>query len=291
MPPSFERSLRATRAVLYTESDDEDSPVKSSFQTPKQNAYVDLVEEDEDEDVEILQEERKSAGGRSLRNRSMLTLSSKATENGDRKPRRSQNSHHKGPKRISEFLGPEHLSLTPVVSSRNAIRNDIATNTLAKRDRFFVTKKDYFLPLLPPGHNQIKKLVEKQEALSAEEKAKSPGTYPYEEIEQQPRGIKATMKPYQLSGLSFMLYLHRNGLSGILGDEMGLGKTLQTLSLFQYLKENDPKVSGGQTRPFLVICPLSVLSSWMAEARKWAPGLKVLRFHGQSWSAMQIRRW
>lgn len=46
------------------------------------------------------------------------------------------------------------------------------------------------------------------------------------------------MKPYQLLGLSFLVYLHRNGLSGILGDEMGLGKTLQTLSLIQYLKES-----------------------------------------------------
>jgi SWI/SNF-related matrix-associated actin-dependent regulator of chromatin subfamily A member 5 len=62
---------------------------------------------------------------------------------------------------------------------------------------------------------------------------------------------------------------------------MGLGKTLQTLSLIQHLKENDPKVGvGRQQRPFLVICPLSVLSSWMAESRRWAPSLKVIRFHG-----------
>lgn len=62
---------------------------------------------------------------------------------------------------------------------------------------------------------------------------------------------------------------------------MGLGKTLQTLSLIQHLKENDPRDGiGRQQRPFLVICPLSVLSSWMAEARKWAPNLKVIRFHG-----------
>ena len=62
---------------------------------------------------------------------------------------------------------------------------------------------------------------------------------------------------------------------------MGLGKTLQTLSLVQYLKENDPKTGIGRLqRPFLVVCPLSVLSSWMAEARKWTPGLKVIRFHG-----------
>jgi SWI/SNF-related matrix-associated actin-dependent regulator of chromatin subfamily A member 5 len=120
--------------------------------------------------------------------------------------------------------------------------------------------------------------VEKDEELTSEQRAKAHPSVPYVELESQPRGIKAMMKPYQLSGLSFLLYLHRNGLSGILGDEMGLGKTLQTLSLIQYLKVNEPK--GGQARPFLVICPLSVLNSWMEEARKWTPGLKVIRFHG-----------
>lgn len=89
------------------------------------------------------------------------------------------------------------------------------------------------------------------------------------------------MKPYQLSGLSFMMYLYKNGLSGILGDEMGLGKTLQTLSLIQYLKETElTKGRGRQQRPFLVVCPLSVLSSWMAESKRWTPNLKVIRFHG-----------
>ena len=99
------------------------------------------------------------------------------------------------------------------------------------------------------------------------------------------------MKPYQLSGLSFLIYLHRNGLSGILGDEMGLGKTLQTLSLIQYLK-NTRKLSRshGESRPCLVICPLSVLSSWMSEARRWAPRLKVLRFHGPMVERNRVKR-
>lgn len=89
------------------------------------------------------------------------------------------------------------------------------------------------------------------------------------------------MKPYQLAGLSFLIHLQRNGLSGILGDEMGLGKTLQTLSLIQYMKESqDRSGAGAQPRPCLVVCPLSVLSSWMAEASKWTPNLNVLRFHG-----------
>lgn len=99
------------------------------------------------------------------------------------------------------------------------------------------------------------------------------------------------MKPYQLSGLSFLVYLHRNGLSGVLGDEMGLGKTLQTLSLVQYLKENR-KNSGSkdELRPCLVVCPLSVLSSWMAESRRWTPDLKVLRFHGPLRERNRLKR-
>ena len=99
------------------------------------------------------------------------------------------------------------------------------------------------------------------------------------------------MKPYQLSGLSFLVYLQRNGLSGILGDEMGLGKTLQTLSLVQYLKESRGQTQhSGEDRPCLVVCPLSVLSSWMAESRKWTPGLKVLRFHGPVHERNRLKR-
>src|SRR5438046_7512780 len=98
------------------------------------------------------------------------------------------------------------------------------------------------------------------------------------------------MKPYQLSGLSFLMYLHKNGISGILGDEMGLGKTLQTISLFQQLKETDPSTRMNQNKPFLVVCPLSVLSSWMAETKKWAPGLRVLRFHGPAKERARMKR-
>jgi SWI/SNF-related matrix-associated actin-dependent regulator of chromatin subfamily A member 5 len=99
------------------------------------------------------------------------------------------------------------------------------------------------------------------------------------------------MKPYQLAGLSFLLYLNRNGLAGILGDEMGLGKTLQTLSLFQYLKEHDPPAKlSSEIRPFLVVCPLSVLNSWESEAERWTPGLKVLRFHGPMQERERLKR-
>lgn len=55
---------------------------------------------------------------------------------------------------------------------------------------------------------------------------------------------------------------------------MRLGKTLQTLSLFAHLKET----TAGLTH--LIVCPLSVLSSWETECARWVPSMHAVRFHG-----------
>lgn len=60
--------------------------------------------------------------------------------------------------------------------------------------------------------------------------------------------VRAELRAHQLEGLSFLIYLMRNDVGGILGDDMGLGKTLQVLSFFQYLKENQHAT----VAPFLV---------------------------------------
>jgi SWI/SNF-related matrix-associated actin-dependent regulator of chromatin subfamily A member 5 len=52
---------------------------------------------------------------------------------------------------------------------------------------------------------------------------------------------------------------------------------LQTISLLAYLKESD-----GVVGPSLVVCPLSVLSSWCNEIQKWAPSLKYFRLHASN---------
>lgn len=167
-------------------------------------------------------------------------------------------------------------------TARNRLRDDIAKKSKVKANNFLVANKDYFLPLLPKT-NQVAKLVAHHKAEPIVE---------YEELKQQPEGVTATMKPYQLSGLSYLVHLYNNGFSGILGDEMGLGKTLQTLSLFQYLEEQDRKngVTSEELRPYLVICPLSVLNSWVTEAQKWVPELGVLRFHGATSARAQLKR-
>lgn len=72
--------------------------------------------------------------------------------------------------------------------------------------------------------------------------------------------VGGEMREYQLSGLNWLLSRHDWGMPAILGDEMGLGKTLTCISFISALLF-DRKVSG----PFLVVVPLSVLSTWMAE--------------------------
>ncbi len=280
-----QRGLRYKPRVSYEISDDSDSAetpsaVDSSFSSPekpRRSRYSDVVDlEDELEEVGPPQTPppRMSTAGHSLRQHSDLHLSLRAQDNGD-KPRLIKKRRLSQPtrKKSKTLLQPHHSA--PSRTARNEIRDNIAIETAGKRANFFVAKREYFLPLLPEG-NHIQRLAEQRG-----EGQHKDLSIPYEAFDHQPKGIKATMKPYQLSGLSFLVYLHKNGLSGILGDEMGLGKTLQTLSLFQHLKETRKlSESRGENRPCLVVCPLSVLSSWIAEARRWTPSLKVLRFHG-----------
>jgi SWI/SNF-related matrix-associated actin-dependent regulator of chromatin subfamily A member 5 len=66
---------------------------------------------------------------------------------------------------------------------------------------------------------------------------------------------------------------------------MGLGKTVQTLALLQFMKEKE----GPQAAPSLVICPLSVLETWISEARNWTPGLKLVKYHGPAGDRAKIK--
>ncbi|KAJ7703516.1 SNF2 family N-terminal domain-containing protein [Mycena rosella] len=94
----------------------------------------------------------------------------------------------------------------------------------------------------------------------------------------------ARLKDYQLEGLQWMVSLHENGISGILADEMGLGKTLQTIAFSAHLRELR------FSRPFLIVCPLSVLHNWADEYAKFAPGIPVVIYHGTPVERAALRR-
>lgn len=92
-----------------------------------------------------------------------------------------------------------------------------------------------------------------------------------------PEGLNATLRGYQLSGLSWLQFLVEHELGGILADDMGLGKTLQTLA--HILTE---KQSGRMSGPCLVVTPTSLVGNWQSECAKFTPQLKVLALMGQN---------
>lgn len=97
--------------------------------------------------------------------------------------------------------------------------------------------------------------------------------------------VGGTMKPYQLVGLEWMVSLYNNKLSGILADEMGLGKTVQAISLLAHLIEK--KENHG---PFLVCVPLSTLSNWANEFKRWAPSISVVQYKGAPLQRKEIAK-
>ena len=65
------------------------------------------------------------------------------------------------------------------------------------------------------------------------------------ELVSVPPGLKATLRPYQQKGFSWMVQLHKLNFGGCLADDMGLGKTLQTLTLLQYIYKSTDKPEQG----------------------------------------------
>lgn len=98
----------------------------------------------------------------------------------------------------------------------------------------------------------------------------------YDSIEKIPlsQEIKASLRPYQLSGFHWLQALDELGWGGCLADDMGLGKTLQAISFLQFLKEKYP----GSTQ--LVICPTSLIFNWENELQKFCPALKYYTHYG-----------
>ncbi|SDK69663.1 DEAD/DEAH box helicase [Alkalibacterium thalassium] len=88
-----------------------------------------------------------------------------------------------------------------------------------------------------------------------------------------PTGLKANMRPYQVTGFKWLKSLDHYGFGGVLADDMGLGKTVQTIAFLQ------SKYEEKQGR-YLIICPSSVVYNWQHEWLNFAPNTETIIISG-----------
>ncbi len=112
-----------------------------------------------------------------------------------------------------------------------------------------------------------------QELEAKKEKLEKILTNDYSKIA-QPGRLSATLRPYQLAGFQWLIFLNEAGWGGILADDMGLGKTIQTLAFFQHYKDLHPEAV------FMVVCPTTLMYNWENEIKKFTPELKHVIHHG-----------
>jgi len=90
-----------------------------------------------------------------------------------------------------------------------------------------------------------------------------------------PAELNAELRPYQIRGYNWVCSLLFSGFGCILADDMGLGKTVQSIAAILRLKEE-----GLLGEKCLVVAPAALLINWEKELSRFAPSLKVSRYHG-----------
>ena len=105
------------------------------------------------------------------------------------------------------------------------------------------------------------------------------------EILPTPGTFCGELRPYQVRGFSWLVFLRAWGFGACLADDMGLGKTIQALAFLLHEKAR------GEKRPVLLVGPMSVLGNWLREAQRFAPDLRCLLHHGpQRWHGDSFAR-
>ncbi len=105
-------------------------------------------------------------------------------------------------------------------------------------------------------------------------------------------GLRASLRPYQVTGAKWLVLLTGLGLGACLADDMGLGKTLQVIALLLHLRAGAPRSGAGVASVLrasrragppsplsLVVAPASLIANWKAEIERFAPGLKIFVAH------------
>ncbi|MGP1478381.1 MAG: SNF2-related protein [Capnocytophaga sp.] len=125
-----------------------------------------------------------------------------------------------------------------------------------------------------------------------------------EKVQYQPSAnLKATLRPYQVAGVEWLLQHHYNGVGACLADDMGLGKTLQTIALLVAIHDALPErlidssdlfaYTERKKEPLkvLIILPSSLIFNWYDETKRFAPHLQCTQYVGTAKERKQkVRR-
>jgi non-specific serine/threonine protein kinase len=106
--------------------------------------------------------------------------------------------------------------------------------------------------------------------------------------------LKATLRPYQIEGVKWLLGHFNSQLGACLADDMGLGKTLQTLAVLVSVQEqlgfttkttnfdlfqNETTIEREPLKT-LIVLPSSLVFNWFNEAGKFTPHFSKMQYVG-----------
>ena len=106
--------------------------------------------------------------------------------------------------------------------------------------------------------------------------------------------LKATLRPYQIEGVKWLLGHFNSNLGACLADDMGLGKTLQTLAVLVAVQEQlgfsqkttnfdlfqNETVIEREPLKTLIVLPSSLVFNWYNEASKFTPHFSKMQYVG-----------
>ncbi|HUS58897.1 MAG TPA: DEAD/DEAH box helicase [Planctomycetota bacterium] len=99
--------------------------------------------------------------------------------------------------------------------------------------------------------------------------------------------LKADLRPYQKTGVTWLRFLQQMGLGACLADDMGLGKTIQVIALLLTMKQNR---RDERPAPTLLVLPASLLANWKAEFERFAPSLVIRFAHPSQTPAAELQK-
>lgn len=115
--------------------------------------------------------------------------------------------------------------------------------------------------------------------------------------------IKATLRPYQIDGVKWLLGHFNSNMGACLADDMGLGKTLQTLSVLVSVQEqlgfttkttnfdlfaNETTIEREPLKA-LIVLPSSLVFNWFNEAGKFTPHFSKIQYVGNDRKSLASR--